>query len=140
MKMPYDDSTDQFYFDPYKQDSGNAFKTDGSDYDPKYRKPKLSDAARVLGRHIKNGKTRIQIIFTGVMYGKGKKGKYGKSLSGAAGTATFSAFQLAAQPGKTLGIKSHGGGGYSIEQKARYLLGLLEVPERITGIYIRILD
>lgn len=137
--MPYMEESDQYYWDPQKQRSKDheAFKNDLSDFDPNLRGPKLSDAYRVLKNHIKSPtKTRLQIIVTGKMYSSGNT-----RLSGNAANVTWGEFEATAtSAGLTGQAVQRGGGGFSLEQKIAALFRMTDIPEKITGIYFRILD
>jgi hypothetical protein len=130
--MPYDQSRDQYYW-------GYSPERDGTGFIPGKASPKLSDAFRVLKTHVKDPiNTRVQIVVVGKMYGKQLKGQ---SISGASGTVTFGSLEATAtSAGLTGQAVQRGGGGFSTEQKIHALLGLKEIPEKITGIYFRILD
>lgn len=135
--MPYMEESDQWYWDPQKQATGDAFKNDLSDFNPNLRGPKLSDAYRVLKNHIKSPtKTRLQIIVTGKMYSSGNN-----RLSGASANVTWGEFEATAtSAGLTGQAVQRGGGGFSLEQKIAALFRMTDIPEKITGIYFRILD
>jgi hypothetical protein len=128
--MPYMDETDQYYW-------GYSPEPDGTGFDPNKQSPKLSDAYRVLRTHNKKG-ARLQIAIVGKIYKK----KPGQTIQGTtAASVTWSSFEsTATSSGLTGKAIKHGGGGFSTEEKIAALLGLKEVPEKITGIYIRILD
>lgn len=125
--MPYLPESDQFFWDPFRQKTGSTFARDGSDYDPSVKKPKLSDAWRVLHRHFRP-RTRIQVTIVGKLY-KGRSTIDGLSFV----TDMDSIEYLSVQGG-------HGGGGIAtLELKMEALSGY-EHFERITGIYFRALD
>lgn len=129
--MAYDSERDEFSW-------GYSPKADGTGYKPGVQSPKLSDALRVLRRHVKNpAKTRLQMVVVGKVY----KGKHKQDFKGITGNVTFGSLEAtASSAGLTGKAVTHGGGGFSTEQKVAQLLGLNEVPEKITGIYFRILD
>ena len=55
--MPYNPASDEYFW-------GKCFARDGSDYDPNYPSPKLSDAYRVLKRHFSHD-TVFQVAICG---------------------------------------------------------------------------
>lgn len=128
--MPYDATRDEYYW-------GYSPKSDGSDYDPSIKSPKLSDAFRVLNRHVKHpDRTRLQMVVVGrIQYKSG-----GPYIQGYTANITFGSLEATATSvGLTGGAVKHGGGGFSTEEKISALIGLPGI-EKVTGIYFRILD
>lgn len=122
--MPYNSSSDEYFW-------GTSFARDGSDWNPNAPRPKLSDAYRVLNR---TGSDLFQITVVGKIY-KGKS-----EISGVSGVVDIMSIKGAIDVSLTGKAISHGGGGYSLEDKVKILLGLTERPTKITGIYFRPLD
>ena len=131
--MPYMESTDQFYWDPQREKTGETFARDGSNYDASVPKPKLSDAYRVLNRHFQN-RTEFQVTIVGKLY-KGKS-----KIDGLSFRTDLQSIRGSLDIALSGGAVKHGGGGISLEEKVQILAGLSETPERITGIYFRALD
>lgn len=135
--MPYDPSTDQYYW--LQAGETQLPERDGTGFNPNAASPKFSDAYRVLSRHITSDKTLIDVVIVGKLY-------TGRSLiSGVAGKTTLKSIRQIAtiggmNPTKRTKATPHGGGFVSAEAKAQKLLGLNQVPEKICGIYFRILD
>src|SRR5487761_49057 len=101
--MPYMEETDQYYFDPFKQETGETFARDGSNYDSSVPRPKLSDAFRTLNRHFKPGQL-FQVTIVGKLY-KGKSKVTGMSF-----TTDFSSIEFVSTgSGLTGKAVTHGG-------------------------------
>lgn len=134
--MPYDAARDQFYwlgkgYTQIPDPDGKGFKAGATS-------PKLSDAIRVLRTHIKSpGKTRVQVVIVGKIYKK----RAGQAIKGITGNVTWGSLEATGtSAGLTGKAVTQGGGGFSTEQKIAQLMGLNEVPEKIVGMYFRILD
>lgn len=137
--MAYLKDRDQYYWDPYRQlteamygsGKGKTFSTDGSDYDPKIPKPKLSDARRYLSKHF-GIKIKFQVTVVGYML------VYSSSespISGLTFITDMDSIENVSTTGKTGGVQS------DIESKIHALSGYDFSDEaRITGIYFRPLD
>ena len=129
--MAYLADRDQYYWDQYRQVTGATFLPDGSDYDTKWAKPKLSDARRYLTRHF-SMKTRFQVTIVG----------YGLVYSSAQSPISAFSFVTDLQSIDNASIVSGlGPGGFTLEAKMSHLSGfILGEDARITGIYFRALD
>lgn len=129
--MPYLKDKDQFYWDYNRQHNGATFKRDGSDYNPSYPKPKLSDARRVLANHFRPSTTfEITVVGYNLVY---------SSVAEPISAYSFYADMDSIENVSIMG--GHGGGGFSIEDKI-VSLGKFQLANdaRITGIYFRALD
>lgn len=113
--MPYNSERDEYYW-------GKCFARDGSDYDPNYESPAFSDAVRVLNRHFQKN-TVFHVVFCGKMY-KGRS-----KISAVPGETDLDSIQVIS------GVL-----GRSTEWKVARLLGLMEEPEHVTGMFFRALD
>jgi hypothetical protein len=131
--MPYMEETDQYYWDAWREDTGATFQRDGSNYQPNYPKPKLSDAYRTLERHFKP-RTLFRVTIVGKLY-KGRS-----PITGMTFTTDLQSIRGALDISLSGKAVKHGGGGVSLEEKMQILAGLTDTPERITGIYFRALD
>ena len=126
--MPYDPANNQFFW-------GYTPAPDGSNYQPNKPSPKLSDAFRVIKNHAGPGDI-IQMVAVGKI-----KYRVNEPFDGVSATIDFASLEATAT-GIGLSGKSvqHGGGGFSIAQKIQSLMGLKNTPEKVTGIYFRILN
>lgn len=122
--MPYDPSNDQYYW------LGAGYtqlpERDGTGYHPEYPSPSFFTAWFELNQHAEP-KTLLDIVIIGKMY----TGKY--TISGVAGRIRMSTLQNMVLPPSPDAL-------LSTEEQSAKLLGLNQVPEKIVGIYFRILD
>lgn len=112
--MPYNPDKDEYYW-------GKCFARDGSDYDPNYPSPRLSDASAVLSRHFPSG-TSFHVVICGKVY------KHKSDISGVPTTTDLDSIQvLSGVPGRSLEWK----------MSRLYGFGDDNIPQHVTGIFFR---
>lgn len=128
--MPYDPERDVYFW------GKSDWARDGSDYDPNFKSPKLSDAVRVLERHFSDD-TTFSVIIVGKLYRGQTK------ISGVSFNTDLLSLKVVTNPLRAFkgASRGHGGGGKTTtEDKIRILGKLTETPDHVLYIGFHPLD
>jgi hypothetical protein len=147
--VPYDEERDQYYWDPFRQATGETFASDGSNYDPSYESPALSDAVRVLS---KRG-TLFRMLVSGRLKYKAN-GPFIETISGKVDIQSLIAISAGVEEksekekrleqqkigAKFTRTKRFTKTNQTTNQKIQILFGLEVTPEKVTSIYFQVIS
>jgi len=135
--MPYDASTDQYYWlgEGYtalpNRDGSSPDGNPANSYHPEYPSPSFFTAWFELNQHVKSNKTLMDIVVVGELYRSKDK------ITGVSGKINIgSLLNWSVTEQATRGAAN----ALTEEEIAKELLGLNETPIKLVGIYFRILD